>query len=162
MKTLVAGLTGGSVLLKEWEGEWQHFGGEEKDEVEGDDVEGDDEESDEEDGDEGDEEPGRKRKRPKFLACRKKRWLRGKTSTPAMDGVDLAPSPTCLRPRDPIPVRRSLFIACRFGCGCVAMERIRADVPSLGVCRQVFGKFCSHAVDWEDDEKSQCFFYASY
>ena len=63
MKALVAGLAGGPALLKEWERKWrQHFGGEEKDEVEGDDVEGDDEESDEEDGDNGDEEPGRKRK----------------------------------------------------------------------------------------------------
>ena len=72
-----------------------------------------------------------------------------KTSTPAMDGVDLAPSPTCLRPRDPILVRCSLFIACRFGCRCVGMEGIRADVPSLRVyCR--FGEFCSHAGDWEE------------
>ena len=83
MKTLVAGLVGGSALLKEWEPEWRQRFGEEKGEVE------------------------------------------RKTSTPAME------------------------------------LRIRADVPSLRVyCR--FGEFCSHAGDWEDDEKSQCFLYASY
>jgi hypothetical protein len=78
--------------------------------------------------------------------------------------TSLHPS-TCLCPRDYIPVRRSLLVARRFRCRCLGMEGIRTDVPSLCVYRR-FGEFCSqlgghHAGDWEDDEKSQCFIYAS-
>lgn len=92
LKSLLSGLVGGPVLLREWEREWAaRFGGPETDEVEDEELDG--AASSDEDEDDEDEESGRKRKKVKLAA-------------PKKEAAAPKPATSPIRPEDGSPPER--------------------------------------------------------